>query len=93
MDIVTDTTQQLAIDGGTPVRQRPFQGWPIWDEREEQALLRTLRSGQWSIGGQESEIFEQENAQAVGVRYSLAVTTGTAAQEAALRAVGVGSGD
>ncbi len=93
MDIVTDTTQQLAIDGGTPVRQRPFQGWPIWDEREEQALLRTLHSGQWGIGGQESETFEQEFAQAVGVRYSLAVTTGTAALEAALRAVGVVYGD
>lgn len=87
------TSKKLAVDGGTPVRQQPFVGWPIWDEREEQALMRTLRSGQWGIGGEETELFEQEFAQSVGVRYSLSVTNGTAALEAALRAVGVGYGD
>lgn len=84
---------QLAINGGTPVRQQPFQGWPIWDEREEQALLRTLRSGVWGVGGEETEAFEQEYAEACGVRFALTVTNGTAALEAALRAVGVGYGD
>ena len=54
------SSSQLAIDGGTPVRQQPFQGWPIWDEREEQALLRALHSGQWGIGGEETEAFERE---------------------------------
>ena len=76
------TTKRLAIDGGTPVRTRAFQGWPIWDEREEQALLRTLHSGQWGIGGEETEAFEQELAQATGVRFALSVTNGTAALEA-----------
>jgi len=87
------TSKKLAVDGGLAVRQHPFQGWPIWDEQEEQALLRTLRSGQWGIGGEETEAFEQEFAQSVGVRFSLSVTNGTAALEAALRAVGVGYGD
>jgi hypothetical protein len=53
------TSSQLAIDGGTPVRREPFQGWPLWDEREEQALLRALRSGQWGTGGEETELFER----------------------------------
>jgi dTDP-4-amino-4,6-dideoxygalactose transaminase len=87
------TSSQLAINGGTPVRREPFQSWPLWDEREEQALLRALRSGQWGSGGEETELFEQEYAQAVGTRYALAVSTGTHALEAALRAVGVSYGD
>jgi len=93
MTTISKSSRQLAIDGGTPVRTRPFQGWPIWDEREEQALLRALRSGQWGIGGEETEVFEQEFAQAIGVRFALTVTNGTAALEAALRAAGVGYGD
>ncbi len=93
MTTVTTASKQLAVDGGTPLRQRPFQGWPIWDEREEQALLRTLHSGQWGIGGEETEAFEREFAQAVGTRFALSVTNGTAALEAALRAAGVSYGD
>jgi dTDP-4-amino-4,6-dideoxygalactose transaminase len=93
MTTLSTSSSRLAIDGGTPVRTRPFQGWPIWDEREEQALLRALRSGQWGIGGEETEAFEQEFAQAIGVRFALSVTNGTAALEAALRAAGVGYGD
>ncbi len=87
------STRQLAIAGGTPVRTRPFQGWPIWDEREEQALLRALRSGEWGVGGQETEQFEQEFAQAIGSRFALSVTNGTHALVAALRAAGVTYGD
>jgi dTDP-4-amino-4,6-dideoxygalactose transaminase len=83
----------LAIEGGTPVRDRPFVGWPIWDEHEEQALLRALRSGKWGVDGEETEAFEQEFAGALGVRFALTVTNGTAALEAALRAAGVGYGD
>src|SRR5262245_38925922 len=93
MTPLSTSSKRLAIDGGTPVRARPFQSWPIWDEREEQALLRALRSGQWGIGGEETEAFEQEFAQAIGVRFALSVTNGTAALQAALRAAGVGYGD
>jgi dTDP-4-amino-4,6-dideoxygalactose transaminase len=89
----TTSTSQLAINGGTPVRQEKFQSWPIWDEREEQALLRTLRSGQWGIGGEETELLERELAQAVGTDYALSVTNGTASLEAALHAAGIGYGD
>ncbi len=87
------TMQRLAIDGGEPVRRAPFHPWPIWDEREEQALSRTLRSGVWGIGGEETELFEREFAAAHGVRHALTVPTGTAALEAALRACGVTYGD
>jgi dTDP-4-amino-4,6-dideoxygalactose transaminase len=93
MTTVSMTSRQLAIDGGTPVRREPFAGWPLWDEREEQALLRALRSGQWGIGGAETAAFEQAYAQAIGTRFALAVSNGTHALEAALRAAGVSYGD
>jgi len=42
----------LAIDGGTPVRTKPFEGWPVFGREEEEALLAVLRSGTWgSIDG------------------------------------------
>jgi dTDP-4-amino-4,6-dideoxygalactose transaminase len=84
---------QLAIHGGTPVRTTPFAGWPIYDEREEQALIRTLRSGEWGIGGEETELFEQEFAREVGAKYALSVTNGTHALVAALKAADVRFGD
>src|SRR3712207_678468 len=93
MTAIVGSEGRLAVEGGAPVRQRPFQGWPIWDEQEEQALLRVLRSGKWGIDGQESELLEAEFARWHGARHALTVTTGTAALEVALRAAGVGYGD
>ncbi|MDZ4722122.1 MAG: DegT/DnrJ/EryC1/StrS family aminotransferase [Roseiflexaceae bacterium] len=84
---------QLAINGGIPVRTTPFTSWPIWDECEEQALLRALHSGQWGIGGNETAALEVELATVIGVRHSLTVTTGTATLIAALHAIGIGYGD
>lgn len=84
---------KLAIDGGTPIRERPFAPWPIWDEKEEKALIRALHSGQWGMGGEEIESLESEFSQAIGVRHSFAVPTGSAALEVALFAAGVGYGD
>lgn len=93
MDIVTDRTQTLAIEGGTPVRQRPFHNWPIWDERDEEALNRTLRAGKWGIGGEENDLLEAEFAAALGARYTLTVPTGSAALVVSLRALGIKYGD
>ena len=30
---------QLALKGGTPVRTSPYPSWPVWDEKELDALL------------------------------------------------------
>ncbi len=86
--------QRLAIDGGQPVRTLPFPAWPVWDEREEKELLEVLHSGHWGIldGGKVSE-FQAKFAQFVGAKSALCVTSGTAALEVALRALGIGPGD
>ncbi|MBI3948261.1 MAG: DegT/DnrJ/EryC1/StrS family aminotransferase [Armatimonadetes bacterium] len=88
---------KLAIDGGTPVRDtqaRPWPGWPVWDEREEQALLEVLRSGRWGIwDGSRGERFAETFARFQGAEYGVVNTNGTAALEIALRAAGLQMGD
>jgi dTDP-4-amino-4,6-dideoxygalactose transaminase len=85
---------KLAIRGGTPVRTKPFTKWPVFDEREEKALIEVLRSGNWGrITGKKNEEFEEKFSQFVGVSYGITCVNGTAALEIALRAVGVERGD
>ena len=45
------------------------------------------------VGGEQVERFEEEFAEYVGARYAVAVGSGTAALELALRALGIGRGD
>ncbi len=86
--------EMLARDGGTPVRERPFPAWPVWDEREERALLEALRSGHWGeIDGSMVERFQERFAALQGARSCTAVTNGTAALRIAFRALGVNPGD
>ena len=81
----------LALDGGTPVRSAPFPSWPVWDEREEQALLAVLRSGTWGAhSGTNVKEFGERFAAFQQAAHAVCVTNGTAALETALRAVGVG---
>ncbi len=82
---------QLALDGGTPVRTAPFPRWPVWDERDEAALLGVLRSGKWGSHAQSGTVaaFAEQFAAFQDARHGVAVTNGTAALEVALRAAGV----
>lgn len=82
------SARQLALLGGTPVRTEPFPAWPMHDKREEELLLDTLRSGKWwRYAGDKVRQFEEAFAKRHDARYGLAVTNGTSALEAALRAV------
>ena len=85
---------KLAIEGGQPLRTLPFPSWPVWDEREEQLLLEVLHSGHWGIlnGGKVAQ-FQDKFARFQGAEHALCVTSGTAALEIALRALGIGPGD
>lgn len=85
---------QLAVDGGQPVRTKPFPAWPIWGEREEQLLLEVLHSGNWgTLTGDKVTTFAAQFAAFQGARFGICVPNGTMALELALRAVGVGPGD
>lgn len=61
-------------------------------EPEVEAVARVIRSG-WIIQGPEVLAFEAEFAKAVGAPHAVAVSSGTAALELALRALAVGPGD
>lgn len=83
---------ELALLGGRPVRTQPLHPWPVWDEKEERALLEVLRSGKWWFG-EKVEEFEARYAAFQGARYGVACATGTAALQIAVRALGLGFGD
>lgn len=83
-----------AMLGGTPVRKAPFPGWPVFDAREEKALLDTLHSGRWYRGsGERVKQFEEAYARATGARRCLATCNGTSALFVSLNALDVQPGD
>jgi len=77
-----------ALLGGTPVRRTPFPSWPIADAREEDALVRVIRSGRWNRGDNVAA-FESAYAALTGARHCLATANGTSALIASLAALGV----
>ena len=95
----------LAIFGGTPIRNKPFPAWPVFDQTEEDALLDVLRSGKWwryaysetadQVGSRKSKVaeFQEAFARHQGAKYGIACANGTAALEVSLKALGVGPGD
>jgi len=85
---------RLAIDGGEPLRQRPFPHWPQWSEQERKVLLTTLASGEWwSMGGEQVDAFTREFAAAHEAAHGVCCTNGSAALEICLRAIGLDWGD
>ena len=58
----------------------------------DKAVLRVLRSGQY-INGKEVKVFEDEVCRFLGVKYAVAVSSGTHALLLSLRALGIGKGD
>jgi perosamine synthetase len=65
---------------------------PWIDERDEELVLETLRSG-WLSLGPTGPRFEELLADAVGARYCAAVSSGTAALHLSMRLADVGPGD
>ncbi len=83
-------TQQLALLGGRPVRQRPFTSWPIFGEREEARVLGALRSGRWGrLDGKEVSEFEERFAAMHGCQYGIAIVNGTVSLRLGLMAAGL----
>src|SRR4051812_20469928 len=84
----------LALLGGTPIRTAPFPTWPIYGREEEQALLRTLHSGDWGkLSGKEVRTFEQRFAEYHGAKHGIGVVNGTVSPRPALMAAGIEAGD
>lgn len=90
----SEQTSPQGAAGRRPAVTAPAPSWPIFDDAEESALLEVLRSGHWgSTSGTTVATLEREFAAAQDARYAVAVTNGTLAIAAALKAGGVGLGD
>jgi len=100
---------QLAIAGGTPVRSRPFHAWPLQTREQVEAVAQVIQSGRWSrhllrdpdglvatgdpASPWQTDLFEREVAEFIGVSHALAVSSGTVAMDLVMRALGIGPGD
>lgn len=96
-------SERLAIDGGTPARHRPdppmYPGGNEIGAEEEQVVLEVLRSKRLfryygpQPGPSKVDQFEHAFAAHMGVRYAVAVSSGTAALMCGLARAEVGPGD
>ena len=83
----------LALLGGTPVRQKPFPAWPMFEGAEEESLTKILRSGSWGGYNKKVEEFETAFAAMHRTKHAISCANGTVALEVALRVTGIQCGD
>ncbi|MCS7223774.1 MAG: DegT/DnrJ/EryC1/StrS family aminotransferase [Armatimonadetes bacterium] len=86
--------ERLAVDGGKPVRTKPFPKERKVGERELKEVAEALESAwlfRWS--GSKVAAFERAFAQRHGVPYGVACTSGTAAIHLAIAALQLEPGD
>ena len=94
--------ERLAIDGGTPVRTKPFPsnmlGAALTGEEELRELGDVVREKSpfrhYGIGSPTKvKTVEEELKKQIGTRFALAVSSGSAALQCAVAAAGLGPGD
>lgn len=84
---------QLAIFGGTPVRETPLSyGRQYIDEDDIKAVAETLRSDNLTCGPM-IDAAEAKLCEVTGAEYAVLVSNGTAALHLAAMAAGFGEGD
>ncbi len=87
---------QLAILGGPKTRTEPYPAWPVWDQRELDAVTEVIKSGRWGgypYPGPRTAELAKKFAEMQGGGYAVPMANGTVTMEVALRAAGIGWGD
>jgi perosamine synthetase len=94
---------RLAINGGQPVRTKPFPPYVTIGDEEKRAVVEVLESkqlsrylGTWSpefYGGPRVQKFEREWEEYFRVKHAVTVNSATSGLSAAIGASGVGPGD
>ncbi len=82
-------TERLALDGGTPIRSRPWPTWPEYGDAEAKALQRVLASRSWGgfpCPNTEARCFAERFARYIGTQHAVPCANGTVAIELALQA-------
>ncbi len=93
----------LAVNGGKKLRNKPFPSYNTIGKKEEEAVLRVLRSGKLSTflgtwhddfnGGSEVQELEKEWSKYFRVKHSICVNSATSGLYAAVGAIGIKPGD
>ena len=86
----------LAISGGAPIRTERYPAWPVWDQRDIDAVTRTVESGRcggFPYPGPNPAAFSEKFAELQGGGTAVTMMNGTITMEVALRAAGIGWGD
>jgi dTDP-4-amino-4,6-dideoxygalactose transaminase len=87
---------ELAILGGPKTRTEPYPEWPVWDQRDIDAVTNVIKSGRWGgypYPGPQTAEFAKRFAEMQGGGYAVPMANGTITMEVALRAAGIGWGD
>jgi L-glutamine:2-deoxy-scyllo-inosose/3-amino-2,3-dideoxy-scyllo-inosose aminotransferase len=87
---------ELAILGGPKMRSKPYPQWPVWDQRELDAVVEVVKSGRWGgypFPGPKTAELARKFSQLQGGGYAVPMINGTITMEVALRAAGIGWGD
>lgn len=85
--------EQLAIFGGTPVRETPiFYGKQCIEQDDIDAVVESLKSNLITCGPKTAEL-ERKLCEITGAKYAVVVSNGTAALHLAALAAGFGEGD
>lgn len=85
--------EELAIFGGTPVREKPiYYGRQCIEQDDIDAVVETLQSDLITCGPKVAEL-EKKLCEITGAKYAVVVANGTAALHLAALAAGFGHGD
>jgi perosamine synthetase len=94
---------KLAINGGTPVREKLFPAYNTIGIEEKNAVMKVLDSGNLSqflgawhkdfYGGPFVQQFEKDWSDFLGVKHSISVNSNTSGLFAAIGALGISAGD
>ncbi len=87
---------ELAILGGPMIRTEPYPAWPVWDQRDVDAVTEVVKSGRWGgypYPGPKTEALAKKFSELQGGGYAVPMINGTVTMEVACRAAEVGWGD
>jgi dTDP-4-amino-4,6-dideoxygalactose transaminase len=87
---------ELAILGGPKTRTEPYPQWPVWDQRDIDAVTEVVKSGRWGgypYPGPRTAELAKKFAEMQGGKFAVPMANGTITMEVALRAAGIGWGD
>jgi dTDP-4-amino-4,6-dideoxygalactose transaminase len=87
---------ELAILGGNKIRSEPYPTWPVWDQRDIDAVTEVVRSERWGgypYPGPKTSALAKAFSDMQGGGIAVPMANGTVTMEVALRVAGIGWGD